>query len=160
MATDMTVWGPTNNKKRMVRFWWAAGAMQGVIFADCAGVVAGFLGEYDETENRPLTEEALRVLSWINGKDSSWMAGQVLTTAVGAVRESSIRYNAVTAPRPRSENSASTEGLSDATDSPKSTPTKSPQVKSFVFQLQPRMPLSSLDRHPVSRQPGARFTVL
>eukprot|EP01064_Diplonema_japonicum_P034583 TRINITY_DN721_c0_g5_i1.p1 TRINITY_DN721_c0_g5~~TRINITY_DN721_c0_g5_i1.p1 ORF type:complete len:158 (+),score=20.88 TRINITY_DN721_c0_g5_i1:64-537(+) len=153
-CTDMTLWGATRNKKRMMRFWWAAKMKKDLVFGDHLCIVAGFLGEYDEEESRPLTEEALRVLASLNGKESSWIAGQVLQTTVGAVTERSAwRRDSFTSP-----SNKSTEGLSEVTDSPKSSPASTPPP-TVVFQLQPRMPLSSLDRAPSSRKPEARFAI-
>ncbi|KAJ9470460.1 hypothetical protein DIPPA_15279 [Diplonema papillatum] len=137
---------PIKNQRRMALGAWAM-AKKDLIFADLLPIVNRYLGD-DVPTARFLSESAARVLSWVNGKDSSWMTSTALTSLASL------------SPEPSSASSGSSDnGLSssDSEGSPTSSPTKQRStIPCYVHRLKPRLELSSLDRAPKSRTPMSR----
>ena len=110
------------------------------MFTDHLAIVAGFLGDEDPRDKHVLSEGAVRVMEWINGKEASWVPRGTLSELT---RSSSP-----------SEGGLSSSQSSGSQDSPYESGIKPYQ------SVKPRCPLSSLIRAPKPRQPQNRTNLL
>eukprot|EP01060_Flectonema_neradi_P012849 TRINITY_DN1962_c1_g1_i1.p1 TRINITY_DN1962_c1_g1~~TRINITY_DN1962_c1_g1_i1.p1 ORF type:complete len:144 (+),score=14.44 TRINITY_DN1962_c1_g1_i1:83-514(+) len=129
-----------NNTRRLMVGCGVMNKLKGLVFSDHLSIIAGFLGEEDERDRHVLSEGAVRVMEWINGKEASWVTRGMLSELT---RSSSP-----------SEGGLSSSVSSGSCDSPYESGIKPYQ------SVKPRCPLSSLSRAPKPRQPQNRTNLL